>query len=111
VPSHAEFVDPAALIVGNVYFRVGFHDEEILIPELVPLVFIGRDLIPGDMNRWYFQDYTSFRDGVRFDQTDTTEAVFDVFGGGESVVAVCEYERALDQLLRCSLRRRGKEVG
>jgi len=39
-------------------------------------VFIGRNLAPGDDGadrRWYFQDYESYREGIRFRQ-DTGRA-------------------------------------
>ena len=44
--SYGEFVKASELVVGRVYFRVNFLDEDMAIPELVPLVFIGRDLCP-----------------------------------------------------------------
>ena len=36
------------------------------IPELTPLVFIGRSLAENDMDALYFQDAASYLDGIRF---------------------------------------------
>ena len=61
----AEPISREVLKVGHVYFTLRFVDDEILIPILEPIVFIGRNLDPGDTDRVYFQDAVSYRDGVR----------------------------------------------
>jgi hypothetical protein len=78
----------------------------MLIPTLEPVVFVGRNLDPEDKGRVYFQDIYSYRQGVRYDSaTNGDEATF--YSGSENETGhVFEYERALDQLLVCSLRRR-----
>jgi hypothetical protein len=38
----------------------------MLVPELDPLVFIGRNLEPGDSERLYFQDAASYTSGIRY---------------------------------------------
>src|SRR5687767_12608228 len=43
---YGEFVKASDLVVGRVYFRVSYLDLDMMIPELVPLVFIGRNLVP-----------------------------------------------------------------
>ena len=98
-----EPVSPDDLREGDVYFGVLFLDDDGFVPVLEPKVFIGRDLDPGDKNRIYFQDFASYRRGVRYDSDSTEdEAVFEV--GAEN--HVYDYEHALDCLLVCSLRRR-----
>jgi hypothetical protein len=77
----------------------------MLIPEMEAVVFIGRDLVPGDVGQVYFQDAASYRRGVRFESsTGETDALFDVCAE-VGMFHVYEYERALDVLLGCSLRR------
>ena len=82
----------------------------MLVPELDPLVFIGRNLEPGDSGRLYFQDADSYRSGNRYgkrgDRKDGGEIKIHVVE--ENVPFVFEFERALDVLLRCSLKRQGR---
>jgi len=53
-----ERVKAADLVAGRCYFRVGFIDEDMVVPDLESLVFIGRDLHPVGPGL-YFQDWTS----------------------------------------------------
>jgi hypothetical protein len=69
----------------------------------LPRVFIGRNLEPDDENELYFQDFESYKHGIRFDSsTADDEAIFET--GAEK--HIFEYERALDLLMSCALRRR-----
>jgi hypothetical protein len=100
---YAEPVSPEDLKPGDTLFAVNFLDEDMLLPVLEPRVFIGRDLVPGDERVFYFQDYDSYQSGIRFETaTKNDEAVFET--GAEK--HVFEYERALDVLMNCALRRR-----
>jgi len=56
---YGEFVQPSDLIEGETYFAVQFLDDQMLVPKLDPLVFVGRNLEPGDAGRLYFQDAAS----------------------------------------------------
>jgi hypothetical protein len=126
IPRYSVMVEPSELVVGEVYFRLSYLDEAMTIPELVPLVFIGRDLEPESdgSHRSFFQDAASYRSGVRWGDEaaqiagETEEErfeswlqrghieTFDESGGG-----VHSFERALDLLLLCSLERgSGKRV-
>jgi hypothetical protein len=61
---YGEYVPNDQLIIGRVYFKLGFLDEDMVVPQMHPMVFIGRDLheqLPG----LYFQDVESYFDGVR----------------------------------------------
>ena len=46
--THCDYVRAEDLIVGEVYFRVHFLDDEGLVPELLPREFVGRNLFPAD---------------------------------------------------------------
>jgi len=99
---YAEPVAPDQLKVGETYFGVQFLDEDGFVPVLEPKVFIGHNLEPEDKDELYFQDYASYRSGIRYDTASVEdESVFET--GAEK--HVFEYERALDVLLRCSLHR------
>jgi hypothetical protein len=96
-----EPVSPDDLKIGEICFAVLFLDENGLVPILDPNVFVGRDLKPGDERRFYFQDYTSYENGIRL-ETAT--------GDDESRFATNQkymfaYEWALDVLMVCALRR------
>jgi hypothetical protein len=43
-----EFVKVVDLVVGRVYFDVTYVDYDMIVPEITPLVFIGRDLHPDE---------------------------------------------------------------
>lgn len=63
---------------------------------------IGQDVDPGDREKLYFQDYSSYRKGIRY-VTDSTEEEAIYQNGVEK--RIFDYEKALDVLLGCSLRR------
>jgi len=101
---YAEPVSPDDLCVGTIYFSVQYIDDHLLIPVVTPLVFIGRVLMTDDHGTLYFQDAESHRDGVRFESDWPKDAVF-LAQGEHEINFIFEYERALDLLLVCSLRR------
>ena len=94
------------LIEGEVYFSVQYVDEDLLIPIIETLVFVGA-LDANDPNLLYFQDVGSYRQGIRHDSANAEEAEFQV-GSRGGINHIFEYERALDELMKCSLRRRKK---
>ena len=114
IKPYAEPVETDKLKVGEIYFGVQFLDEDCFIPILEPKVFVGRDLEAEDKGKFYFQDYDSYRHGVRYDDDSREE------GSGDSRVVgrwmewrfetgaekhTFTYENALNVLLRCSMRR------
>lgn len=104
--TYAEPISADELKEGSVYFFVNFVDEEMLIPVMGTVIFIGENLEPGDANRVYFQDIDSFNRGVRYnDEGDGDYAQFQT-GSKNELGHVFDYEHALDQLLACSLRRK-----
>jgi hypothetical protein len=70
IPRYAVHVETRDLKPGNVYFRLMYLDDQMFVPELVPLVFIGLDLDATDNDgtaRFFFQDAGSYLAGVRWD--------------------------------------------
>jgi hypothetical protein len=95
-------------------------DRDAVIPEVAPLVFIGRDLHP-EQPGLYFQDASSHLAGHRYDPAamvrvnPENDLPSQLHWGPHSFVetmaetefaTVLEFEQALDLLLACSLRRR-----
>ena len=76
VGPHAQYAAASALVEGETYFAVHFVDDEMHIPEVRPLVFIGRDREVGDLGQLYFQDAASYLKGVRYDSPDSSDAEF-----------------------------------
>ena len=109
LPANSEHYPASRLRDGEVYFRVSFCDQDLLIPQLEPLVFIGRDLgvDDTDIGFLYFQDVRSYSNGTRFGTPSDDEPMFERFLESQSS-GVFDYENALNALLRCSLRRRAK---
>lgn len=108
LPSYAEPVSATELREGNVYFSVTFVDRDMLIPTMEAVVFIGRNLQPGEFEKVYFQDIESYRRGVRYEMaTDDDYAQFSM-GSEKELDHIFEFERALEELMRCSLKRREK---
>ena len=95
--------------MGKIYFFLNYTDSQMLILTLEPMVFIGRNLEPGDTRQVYFQDPDSFEMGIRYESAGS-EAEASFSAGSESEVNhVFEYECALDELMRCLVRRRKSE--
>jgi hypothetical protein len=108
--SYAEPVLASELKEGLVYFSVQFIDEEMLIPIVEPLVFIGRNIHPGDVAQVYFQDAGSYRQGLRYESATSDHGVVFYQQSEKEINHIFEYERALDVLMACSLRYK-KECG
>jgi hypothetical protein len=105
VPSYAEPVSKADLKDGGVYFSAQFMDEAMLIPIVETLVFAGTDLEEGDQGALYFQDAGSYRHGIRYDSEGADCANFYI-QDEHSIKHIFEYDRALDGLIQCALRRK-----
>ena len=89
---------------GKVYFSVQFADEDMLIP--IMKVFAGRNLDPEDgENHLYFQDIEAYLQRIRYGSATGENATFQV-ALEENTKHILEYEHALEELLKCSLRQR-----
>lgn len=105
VKPFAEPVPVDELTVGGIYFGVQFLDKDGLIPQFVPRVYIGTNLEPGDEGQHYFQDFESYRDGIRYNDNETRDFPPVIFETGAEKHTYT-YETALEILLHCSLRRK-----
>ena len=101
---YAEPISVGALEVGVTYFSVQFVDERGLIPVMETLVFVGRDVAEDGQVLLRFQDVESYHAGVQFDAPDTADAVF-YSQPADHVKHIFEFDKALDRLLACSIRR------
>jgi hypothetical protein len=100
-----ESISSHELKIGEVYFSVQFVDDDLLIPILEPLVFIGRELMLDDAGIVYFQDAESYRDGVRFESSSSDDISF-VAQNENEVKHIFNYDDALEVLEACARRRK-----
>ena len=78
----------------------------MLIPIVETWVFAGRKLSPQDTDdRMYFQNVESYLQRIRYSSTSSQNATFQV-ALEENAKHIFEYEQALEELMKCSLRRR-----
>lgn len=104
--TYSEPLSPSELEEGTVYFSLLYADDDLLIPRLEPWVFVGRDLEDGDSGQVYFQDIDSYQRGIRY-QSASEEDYAQFYSGSENEIGhIFEYDKALDELLRCFLKRR-----
>jgi hypothetical protein len=103
---YAQPVTAKVLEQGKVYFSVQFADDDMLIPIMETWVFAGCNLDPEDAeNHFYFQDVESHLQGIRYGTATEKNATFQV-ALEHNTKHFFEYEYALEELLKCSLRRR-----
>jgi hypothetical protein len=107
---YAEPVSATELREGAVYFAVNYIDDDMLVPMIETLVFIGKDLETDDAGQAYFQDVRSHREGVTYGwDVDDGSATF--FSGPEHELNhIFNYEHALHELMRCALRRKERNL-
>jgi hypothetical protein len=108
---YAEFVSMNTLSEGETYFSVRYVDDDMLIPFVETLVFIGRNLVDDDVGQTYFQDADSYRKGIRRGSaSEDQQATFECYQQDQKgrINGIFEFDRALDELMRCALRRQRK---
>lgn len=93
------------LRAGSVYFSVNYIDDELLVPIIETLVFIGKNLEPADSSCVYFQDVESYRQGVRYQDASENEHAQFYSGAEDELNHIFHFEQALEELMRCLLRR------
>ncbi len=104
IPTYAEPVSQNDLSEGDVYFSVQYADEALLSPIVETLVFIGTENDEDGSVICSSQELTSHRQGIRRDSPEAEGALF-YFQHTNQLRHIFEYDRALDELIRCSLRR------
>lgn len=102
---YAEPVSLAELKVGEVYFSVRYFDDEMQFPVIETLIFVGQNLGPEDEGRVYFQDLESYYEGIRYETSTQDDGAVFYAQQGKQLNHIFQYENALNELLRCSLRR------
>jgi len=107
--SYAEPVSGTSLLENKVYFSLQFADEEMLVPIVQPVVFVGRNLVSGDEDLFYFQDFESYSMGSHEESASGSDPTAFNVRGRDDLKHIFEYERALESLMKCSLRRQDSQ--
>jgi len=104
----AEPITKDELKEGSIYFFIEYIGEDMLIPSMETVVFIGRNLEADDVGRVYFQDIESYQEGVRYDSaTDSPSPLTRFYECSDREVNhVFDFDHALEELMRCALNRK-----
>ncbi|NII71480.1 hypothetical protein FHW84_000036 [Dyella sp. SG562] len=108
IPPYGQFVSNDKLVIGETYFHVTYVDQDMLIPTVSSLVYIGRNLGNNEVNRLYFQDVDSYFDGLRITDENPDPNSMRLESFPEDSPSVFEFDYALESLMLCSLRRKAK---
>jgi len=102
---YAEAVTAEELKEGAAYFSVTFYDDDMLIPDMKTMIFIGNNLEKEDTNSLYFQDVDSYKRGARYGSAKDGDATF-YKCSSDQLSAIFDFEHALEELMRCALARK-----
>ena len=107
IPAYAQFVSSDQLTIGETYFHVSYVDRDMTIPTVSSLVYIGKNLDDDEVSTLYFQDVESYVVGLRIteENPDPDSMRFESWRE-DGFAGVYEFEYALEDLMRCSLRRK-----
>ena len=104
IPTYAEPVSAEDLREGEVYFSVQYADESLLLPIVETLVFTGVKKDEDGSVICCFQDLMSHQQGIRHGSQKGEGALF-YFQRANQLRHIFEYDFALGELIKCSLRR------
>lgn len=102
---YAEPVPAGSFKQGEIYFSVQYADDTLLVPIMETWVYAGRKLRSDDIdNCLYFQDVGSYLQGIRYETSTKKNSVFQLAREGHTN-HIFEFSKAVEELLRCELRR------
>jgi hypothetical protein len=104
LPPYAEPINDATLRIGNVYFWLNYFDEDLLLPDFRPVVFIARN----EDGTTYFQDVPSYEAGIRLETATDENACIEACAAG-STQHIFDGEKVIRELMKWSLRWRDYE--
>ncbi|NOT71745.1 MAG: hypothetical protein HOP09_10855 [Hyphomicrobium sp.] len=100
----ATSVDKERLVVGEAYFTVVFFDEDMTIPKMETIIYLGQSsidqiakkkkLLAIEGELYVFREIENHRCGI-----DKNDIAFEQ----AELAGVYEFEAAIDVLLRCAL--------
>src|SRR5262245_33608769 len=109
IPDHAVPTKPSDFVVGQIYFIVHFLSADMLVPELLPVAYLGKGLPGFGKSKYVFQDAASFLRGTSSASCSQDDPVVIHTFGARETRAVFAYDDAMNVLLGCLLRRQSKD--
>ena len=103
-------VNVADIVIGDVYFSVIYHDDDMLFPTMQPLVFLGAEVLCNGDLIYEFQHVSTYHLGQTYDNENEQTALGIVNFLNSSVNCVYTFENAVKCLVECWNRRKGKNV-
>ena len=109
LPAYAEPVKAVELEIGETYFAVQYLDEDLLFPTVETLILADKKHDADGAAIFCFQDLGSYKAGIPFGSADADSALF-YSQSEQNLEHIFDFEHALDELIRCALRRREKNA-
>ena len=110
IPSYGEPVSEDGLKENSIYYIINFIDEEMIVPTMKTVVFVGKNLEQDDINSFCFQDIDSYNGGIRYD-LENMDNYGDFFVcSTKELNGVYNFEHALERLMHCFLRQKQKKA-
>ena len=109
---YAELVSMAELQEGEVYPSIQFaeQDRDELFPIMETLVFVGLNLDEQQVERRvYLEDLEFYQAGLRYKTASADDRATFYAQLPQHLNQIFHYENALNELVKCSLRRRESE--
>lgn len=106
LPNYAEPVKANELKIGETYFAVQYLDEDLIFPVVEMLILT--DTKPDEDGRTVFR-FQDLGAGIRRETSDADSAIF--YSQPEQYLNhIFDCEHAVDELMRCALRRRKQKL-
>lgn len=106
IPSYARPIRSDHLVEGETYFHVLYVDRDMKIPTVSSLVYVGKNFGDDEVDTLYFQDVESYLAGVRItDESPEPDSARFESWPEDGFNSVFDFEHALEELMKCSLRR------
>jgi hypothetical protein len=109
IPSYGEPISEYELKDNSIYYIVNFVDEEMIIPTMDTVVFIGKNLEDDEVDSYYFQDIDSYNDGVKYIPGNNDSYGEFFVCSKKELNGVYDFEHALERLMHCFLRQQSKK--
>ncbi len=106
IPLFGEPISEHDIKLNSIYYIVNFVDENMMIPVMKTVVFVGKNLEQDDNDSYYFQDIDSYNEGILYNPKDTDSYADFYVCSAKELNGVYDFEHALERLMHCSLRQR-----
>lgn len=100
----AKSVRSSELVEGSTYFMVAYADDDMHVPMVEPLVFLGRDINGKADGQLYFQDAQSYMHGGPHPENTTDDQELFKFPD-DGLGSILTLDEAVEEMQRCLARK------